>query len=247
MATQSRHTPMPPVLVTRPLGKAERFAEAIRTRFDLSVKIVVSPVSAPVFLAVEFPTRRFAGLIFTSETGVAAYKHLKLSPNLPAWCVGDETAAAARKVGFQTRSAQGNAEKLATLIEATGSAGPFLHFRGQEATGNLAGRLTSAAIETDELIVYAQQSLPLNEDAKLLLSAGLPVVIPIFSPKSADRLSDALSDAGLRPTLWVAAISPAAMSSARALQPARHAIAVKPNSDALLDAISDLFDADAQP
>ncbi|TKA93937.1 uroporphyrinogen-III synthase, partial [Cereibacter changlensis] len=121
MASQSRQ----PFLLTRPARQGARFAAALRQRFGEGIRLVTSPLLAPLFLRPELPAGA-ATLIFTSETGVEAFR--RISAEQPqaahsAWCVGERTAEVARAAGLSTRSADGDAEALVAQILAAGEAG----------------------------------------------------------------------------------------------------------------------------
>src|SRR5690606_9859177 len=71
MASQSRQ----PFLLTRPARQGARFAAALRQRFGEGIRLVTSPLLAPLFLRPELPAGA-ATLIFTSETGVEAFRRI---------------------------------------------------------------------------------------------------------------------------------------------------------------------------
>ena len=117
---------MPSFLLTRPALAADRFARSLRGRFGAEIRIHVSPLLAPKLLAPPLPAGPFRAVVFTSETGVAGFRRVSADTGLPAWCVGDRTAAAAREAGFETRSAAGDLAALVEAIRRAGATGPFL-------------------------------------------------------------------------------------------------------------------------
>jgi uroporphyrinogen-III synthase len=177
----------PVVLLTRPTVQSARFADILRARVP-ELKIVTSPLIAPVLLSPIMPLKPWKAIILSSETGAEAAGRIKATlPDL-AFCVGDRTAQAARAAGFVTRSADGDAEALLTLI-LSHPIGPLLHLRGREARGDLAKRLSANGIETDEAVIYAQEEQPLTDEAIALLQGATPVLAPVFSPRSAEILA----------------------------------------------------------
>lgn len=98
---------MPSILLTRPAQASGRFALSLRDRFGPEIRIVVSPLLSPQLLGPPVPAGPFRAVVFTSETGVAGFRQVSADRSLPAWCVGDRTAAAAQDAGFSTRSAGG--------------------------------------------------------------------------------------------------------------------------------------------
>jgi uroporphyrinogen-III synthase len=76
------------------------------------------------------------------------------------------------------------------------------------------------------------------------LQAEGPVLVPLFSPRSAQILAQALPPEAKAP-LWIVAISPAAATEAQALTPARLAVAPHPDGGNMLQAVLQMLSADA--
>jgi len=247
MARQSR---LPPFLLTRPAAQGDRFARALRARFGAGIEIIDSPLLAPEFLSPVLPARRFQALIFTSQTGVEAYRRIAADPALvgvrQAWCVGDRTAAAAREAGLATLSAQGDAAALAQAIASARPPGPLLHLRGQEVRGDLAASLESAGIETYSVIVYAQAPQPLTAPAMAALQTDVALLVPLFSPRTAALFAAATRQIDLRARLWLASLSPAVAAATGDLPCAGHVIAARPDAAAMITSLAGLIDAAAQ-
>ena len=235
MTPQSRAIP---VILTRPAAQGDRFAADLRARFGDAVDVILSPLIAPVFPAVALPDGDFGAVILTSETGAQAAARL---PGVPhrAWCVGDRTAAAARALGFDASSAAGDADTLVTAIVAAGESGPLLHLRGRDSRGDVAARLTAQAVPTAEVIVYAQEAQPLTDAARAVLAGHGPVIVPLFSPRTAQIF------AATRPAaaLYIAALSPAVAAGLGDLPCRMLRCAAKPEAAALLQALVPLIDA----
>jgi uroporphyrinogen-III synthase len=246
MARQSRPAVLPPFLLTRPAAQGDRFADELRTRFGPAMRVVLSPLLMPDYLNAALPGD-VTGVIFTSETGVAALGRLRPARGLPAWCVGDRTAQAARLEGYEARSAAGDAAALVAAILAEAPGGPLLHARGEDSRGAVAERLTAAGIPTSEALVYAQRPAPLTDEARHLLGGTDPVIVPLFSPRTAALLVTALTDIPAPAPVWVVSLSPAVAEAAAPLAPVRQAIARSPDASALLDAAEGLIAAPAQP
>jgi uroporphyrinogen-III synthase len=243
MARQSR---APVVLLTRPAPQSQRFAQALQARLP-SVQVVVSPLMQTEWLHPPLPDRPFHALILTSETGAEAAGHLRAAGTpLPetAFCVGPRTTDTARAAGFAAISADGDVHALAALIRAAQPQGPLLHIRGEDVAGNLAETLTNGGIETHSAILYAQRPCPLSPAALTLLQAADPVLVPLFSPRSAQILAQALPPEAKAP-LWIVAISPAAATEAQALSPARLAVAPHPDGGNMLQTVLQMLSADA--
>ena len=232
-----------PVLITRPEEQARRFASQVTARFGDAVSVVVSPLLAPEFFSPRLPDRAYKALILTSETAVHAAQILMAQGvTLPeqAYCVGGHTAKVAASAGFSARSADGNADALFDDLMKAPHRGPYLHLRGKDTRGDLAGRLTAAGRLTDEAIVYAQIACPLSTSAAELLATEGPVCIPVFSPRSARLLAQALDRLPRNATLHIVAISAAVGPELSAVGPATLTIAAEPTAKAMLDAMGDL-------
>lgn len=232
---------LPPFLLTRPAAQSDRFAEQLRARFGPQIRIVSSPLLAPRFLAPALPEVRWRGLIFTSETGVAAYRQLSAGRGMAAWCVGGRTAEAARLAGFDARSAGGDADDLLTLLLASGATGPLLHARGQDVTGNLSERLNSAGIETFQAVVYAQRPQPLTPEAATMLASDAPIIAPLFSPRTAALFAASPCVLSRRAPLWLAALSSAVAVACAPAKAQRTVLASRPDTDALIEALAEFL------
>ncbi|WP_374302651.1 uroporphyrinogen-III synthase [Paracoccus sp. (in: a-proteobacteria)] len=183
----------PALLLTRPLADSRRFAAMLP-----DWRAVLSPILRIV--AVDHDGRQLRdapGLVFTSAhaVGSAGPGRGRL-----ALCVGGHTARVARAAGFDVREGNGFAEGLLPMIEAAGV--PLVHPHG---------RHLARVLPVPGVVVYDQQAVPLTLEAQALLAGGAPVVLPLFSPRSARLVADAAH--GARAPLWLVAISDAAMAA----------------------------------
>ncbi|MYM55318.1 uroporphyrinogen-III synthase [Thalassovita mangrovi] len=227
---------MATLLLTRPLASSQRFAAQLRERLG-DVQVVISPLMRiePVGTA---PDLVGAGtLIFTSQNALAAVPD---GQGRPCYTVGDATAAAAQAAGFDPIAVEPDAEALFQRIMADRPAGPLLHLRGHHARGRLAERLTGAGIATDEKVVYEQRETALSDEAETLLSGEEPVIVPLFSPRSAKIfVSQYAGDA----PLFIAAMSDAVADALGGLPVQQVARAAAPDAAAMIDTIEGLMDA----
>lgn len=224
----------PAVLLTRPPAQSDAFAHCLQASVP-GLRVVVSPLMAPVFLKITLPECPIRGVILTSQTGAEAAAGLR--PHLPdlAYCVGDRTAQVAQEAGFRIRSAQGNAEALLALI-LRDPVQPLLHLRGREARGDLAERLSAAGCATQERIVYAQEAQSLNAQAVDVLTGEAPVIVPLFSPRSAEIFVAAWQALPKHAPLHVVAIS-AAVAQAQGVSQTLSMIVPHPDGPSMLRAV----------
>jgi uroporphyrinogen-III synthase len=217
------------LLLTRPLPAARRFLSALEAAHGGPVPAIISPVLEIRPVPVVLP-RRPAALILTSENGAARLGELGLG-GLPAWCVGPRTAAVARDQGAQVIEARPDAEGLLTALLGTRPSGPLLHLRGEHARGDLAARLRAAGLPAEEAVAYRQEALPPTPEAQAALAGPGPLVVPLFSPRSAMLLGGW----NLRAPLRVVALSDAVAGAAAPLGPVRLLVAAAPDGAAMVE------------
>ncbi|ARO15621.1 uroporphyrinogen-III synthase [Ketogulonicigenium robustum] len=198
------------LLLTRPEAAARRFhagliAEAVATAAIISPVLQITPITP------ELPKRVPAALVLTSENGAAALARLSLPAGLPAWCVGQRTADVAAAHGARPILAGPDAARLLPRLLAEGGDGPFLHLRGAHVAADVAGALRAAGRVCDEAVVYDQVVQPLTTQARACLSGASPVIVPLFSPRSAAAFA---GQGPFAAPLWVIAISDAAAAKA---------------------------------
>jgi uroporphyrinogen-III synthase len=249
MARQSEASSTPglgtPVLVTRPETEALAFAAALTSRFGWTVRPIVAPLMASRFLTPKLPDGPFAGVIFTSARAVEA--GMAIGATLPrrAFCVGRKTAEAAAAAGFQAESADGDADALVALVVASRPDGPLLYLRGVDSRGEVAERLNSLGIYTQDLVVYRQEPQALGPAGLVVLQEPGKVIVPLFSPRSALLFRNTLPPAA-KASLYLAAISQAVVEVAIGLPSVVLEVAPRPDAAAMLDTVGKLLE-DAPP
>jgi uroporphyrinogen-III synthase len=246
MGRQSAPSAPVPVLLTRPMAEARSFAIALTDRFGPGVQPILAPLMAVRHLAPTQPPGPFSGVIFTSTAGVEATLHLGRDLPQLAWCVGRKTAERAAAAGFRARSTDGDADAMVAAILADPPPGRLLHLRGEDARGEVAERLISAGIETVSLTVYRQEAQPLSPDAVAILAADGPVILPLFSPRSAALFRAALPPK-TRAMLLLAAMSAAVADEARAIPHRALEIASHPTAEAMLHTCGTLLQTASLP
>jgi uroporphyrinogen-III synthase len=224
---------MPPLLLlTRPEPASRRFLAELEALAGRRIAAVMAPVLAiepvPVALA-----ERPAALVLTSENGAGRAGALGLA-GLTAWCVGPRTAHAARAAGLRAIEAGPDAEGLVARLLAERPEGPLLHLRGEHAAAPVAARLRAGGIEVGEAVAYRQRALPPTGAARAALGGERPVVLPLFSPRSAALVAGWGVGAGA--PLHVVAISPAAARAAAPLGARTLDVAARPDGAAMAGA-----------
>lgn len=226
------------LLLTRPALQSDRFAQEAAQRFGPDLDVLVSPV---IEIAPTNPVpdlTGFAGLIFTSENAVRIFGQTGRGRDLPAWCVGARTARAAKHLGLDARSADGNIDDLIALIASGAPAGPLLHLHGRYRAGALEPALSALGVSVTSVELYDQTAVSLSQDAKIWLGGSDPLLLPVFSPRSARLLGRDLARA--QAPLLIAAMSPAVAAAIPVQSEHRIRMAERPDSDAMLDALEKL-------
>ena len=225
------------VLITRPEPGASETAARLEA-------MGLTPIIAPALLVepVQLASRglgRIAATLLTSSNAIAGCPPQCVE--LPAFAVGDATAARARAAGFtNVRSAGGDAVALADLVVATlrYDAGSLLLPTGHSLGADLARDLRSRGFRVVRRTVY-----------RIGRPAALPAVIPrhllrrdargalFFSAETARHFVNLIQSAGLDDAVnSVAAISISERAGValRALPWRRISVASRPNQDAML-------------
>lgn len=225
------------VLLTRPRAQAEAFGARLT---PLGWTPIIAPLQAISFAESPPPLLDEArALLFTSQNGVAAFARLCPSRDLPALCVGPNTAKAARDAGFVALEGPGQAQGLAPWA-AQHSRGPVLHCRGAHSTGDLVSDFAAEGVLLHSHTLYTQTALPLEAHARDALNSGRVGVLMVFSPRSAQLLGQAT--AGIATALPLTLCLSQAVANALNFQAAPEIlIAEQPNGDSMLVALQTVY------
>lgn len=207
------------LLLTRPESDSRRFA-AMLPEFPQMISPIlrIEPVEHD-----RAALAQAESLVFTSAHAIP---FAGPGQGRVALCVGERTAELALLAGFKVQMGNGFAEGLLPLIEATPT--PLIHPHGRHIARNL---------PVPGMVVYEQISQPLLDKALHLLAGEEPVILPVFSPRSAQLLSAELQ--GATAPLWLVVISKAVAESFHAPF-TKIAIAQKPTSQAMIKEIRDI-------
>lgn len=217
---------LPTIVLTRPEPQAAAFAARLRALVGEDVRIVISPVIE--IRSVEWhPPSRSDFAIVTSAHAVPALSRLSMRPGAPVYCVGPATADVIRAAGFRPVAGPGTAEGLIRTIRAEAPPGEGLYLRGHHVSTDVAGQLRDHGLSVAEAVVYDQRAVPLSDTALALLAGPGPVVLPLFSARTARLVSDEVPMPG--PCLRPVAISDGV---ARAWPPGHPAPTVAATPDA---------------
>lgn len=148
------------MLVTRPEPDASDTAARLAA---LDIEAALCPLLAHETLPTSLPEPTgFAGLALTSANALRALEErgvLKDYLRLPAYTVGDRTAALAEDMGFGfVQSAGGGLSDLVDLLAHAGVNGPIFYPTGRDQSGDLAKSLAPFGVMVIAAQVYAMNA-----------------------------------------------------------------------------------------
>ena len=229
----------PILLLTRPRPQAERFARFCAEAIQPAPKTVISPILTIRPRKEDVDLTLFSAVILTSENAVNALADVAQVGGVTAFCVGDRTAQAARDCGMLAISAKGDADELVALVQQESFSGPVLHVHGAETAGNVADRLRAVGLSVHNKIIYDQVPTALKPEAMTLSWGDAPLVLPLFSPRSATLVAAGLTTA--RAPLILVALSAAVAKAWTGPKPAQIQIADRPDARHMRDIIAAHF------
>lgn len=186
----------PGLLITRPATTAAAFAQDVQAQMGSDVDIVISPILTISSIPLTLDVKQYPTLIFTSAHAVRAVASSTKQRDFICYAVGGATSDCAAREGFNVREGGGTGDALARRIIGDRPSAPCLYLRGKHIAYDLAGTLSSAGIETQEMVVYDQQETDLNPEAIDFLASGRPVILPLFSARSATLFFDRYTATG---------------------------------------------------
>jgi len=219
--------------MTRPLASSQTFVASLPQEVAKRVMPVISPLLQIEERKGAIPLTDTDVAIFTSMYGV---QFAPKGSGRTAYCVGPGTTQAAKKAGWKAVNAGGNADALVSTIKVQKPQGQLVHMSGHHTRGNVAARLNAAGLNAKTVTLYDQMQIPLTKKASDLLLGDLPVLIPLFSPRTAAQFVTVAPDT--RNTVLVA-LSEAVAQEVDGFAPDRLYIAKEPNAKAMIATIAD--------
>jgi uroporphyrinogen-III synthase len=234
------------VLVTRPepeaaACKAQLEALGHEVSVEPMLRIELLPIAAAALAGA-------AGIIVTSRNALRA---LGASPalapalGLPILTVGHGTAEFARKLNFErVLAGEGSAAELVPMIAAAADSirGPLIHLAGEMVAFDLETPLAAHGVELRKIVAYrAVAAKSLSDQTKALLANGAIDAAILMSERTAAIFSRLVADAGLRENargIVFLCLSSAVAVSLREVDPGRVEVAERPNSEAMLAAVT---------
>ncbi len=221
---------MPHILLTRPTDASRRFADRLVGAGVAQGDITIAPVFDIVVPPLALNPDPGTLLILTSQNAVQAAAQVLAGASYRAVCVGDRTTQSAQAAGFDARCLGDTVSEF--LDRFAGHPGPVLHLRGTHTTTDIAQHLAQAGQAAQSQVIYDQRETPWTDTVYDNLKGGTPVVLPLFSPRSAALVCKRLNAAVRH---QIVAISPAVAQVCRDFGFDCVAVASQPNGQAVLD------------
>jgi len=222
------------ILITRPRPAADQFARDLRAAVGPGVPVLVSPVMRIETETGAAPDLSGVRTLILTSAHAGPLDTVAMRPDVTCYCVGAATAAAARAKGVRAIEAGGTVERLLERLADDAPPGPIHYLRGAHVSADLAGILAQAGLDVTQTIVYRQVEVPLDAGARDLLGGSAPVILPLFSARSARLV---FSVGPVRAPLLVAAISDSVAREVPFGRAGRLVIADAPTTGSMIMAI----------
>ena len=218
------------LLLTRPLGGNERFCLKIK-HLLYSCEILDNPIQRIDFLPSLSKINKNSVLIFTSANGLRAAKKHNLI-NKKCFVVGANTKKIAVSFGYDVLGFSKDQENLLKLIKSKKPTESMVHIRGKHTVGNLCDALKRNQFSCLDIIGYNQEPLKIKKQNLQKIHSGRPVILPIFSSRSAELLQSNLDLTGFN----VIAISEAVAKIVTGVELGELVISKKPDLNSMQEA-----------
>lgn len=218
------------LILTRPEPSAAQILAQVQAALGGAVPVVLSPV-----LKIEsepgWPDMSDADVIIATSVNAI---HGPLGGK-PVFCVGARTADAAAKAGGEVRHCALDAASLIAWIGTQPNPGHVLYLRGSHVATDIPAALAGLNIDGRSVQTYRQEEQPLTETARHVIEGERPAILPLFSPRSARLVGQAVTQIGA--DLHVIAISDAVAKVWRAETGGASVVVAQPTGDAMLKRI----------
>lgn len=165
------------------------------------IDTIIAPLFELEYLHPEIPSRQYQAVIFTSRHSARNFVENYPIPAIPAFCVGNETAAVLKDAGFsQIHSANGDMIDLYALICATvtDKTAPLLRLHADLDDDPLYDRLVQDHYDVTRLAFYVTHPVTdMPEQAILAIENNEIDGICFYSPNAARHFTQLIMEAEL--------------------------------------------------
>lgn len=225
------------LVLTRPEQSADQLLDQIREALGRDVPVVRSPIMK-ITATGDWPDLTGADVIIVTSAHAI---HGSLDGR-PVLCVGARTAEAARQAGGDVRHCALDAMSLLAWMETQPNPGFVLYLRGTHVATDIPDALAKRSIKARSVQTYQQEDLPLTDAARTVLEGERPAILPLFSPRSARLVGQAVDRVGA--DVHVIAISKAVAEVWRAETGGQCEVVSSPTGAAMADRIIAACDTD---
>lgn len=177
----------PLIILTRPIDGSHDFATLLRSALP-ELQIAIHPLQDIAFAhRPNVDLDHFDGYLFTSRNGVIAGSRWTIPPR-HCFVVGAKTADAARAAGHSVVGISQTVQDLIATLPDNVVQGKYAYFHGRHITMDVAKSLQKTGINITPFIAYEQNAAPLSQAALNDLSRENPLILPLFSTRSAELL-----------------------------------------------------------
>ncbi|KPQ05986.1 MAG: uroporphyrinogen-III synthase HemD [Rhodobacteraceae bacterium HLUCCA12] len=222
------------LLLTRPRAQSLRFARRCQSEWPPH-RCLIAPLTEIVPLSFDPSSLHDAdALVLTSPNAVPAVAGM--AGQVPAWCVGPGTAAAARAAGFTVHVAGGDAAHLLADLKRAGGNKRLVHVHGRHLARDLVAELAPLGFDIRGVAVYEAREVAWPATVLHTIDATPHIVAPLFSPRAAEAFAARIGTCRAA-TLTIVAISTKCADRLPDALRARCIIAQSPDADAMSRAI----------
>lgn len=179
-------TPQISLIMTRPAEANARFADLLPPALHPQLTVIESPLTDIVPLAARDDLTAADVAVFTSVNGV------RFAPDgdgRQAFCVGRRTTEVAQAAGWQAIFGGETADDLVAFLKVHPPKSALWHIAGRHTRGQVVDRLVAQGVTATGVTVYDQLLKPLTQQAREALQRPEPVIVPVFSPRTAARFA----------------------------------------------------------
>lgn len=247
---------MTAVLLTRPADLSAALAAKLET---YAVPTFQAPLLVPELLDPAVPPLdAVQAFVFSSQQAVMCFAELLrangiAANDIPTFCVGATTAAAARKAGFQqTHNANGNQAALLVMLlkQTRPEDGIIVYVRGADVAGDIAEALARHKYRTESTIVYRMRTVEtLSDEIVDSLYGGEIGFVMLYSQRTAEALlalSRTLDFANALTQIGAVCMSEQIADTARGVHWRSVRVAGEPTEDAMIKALLEAMSAIGQ-
>ena len=217
-----------PMIMTRPAPSNSAFISQLPVAVREKLSIIENPLIRIRQLGVDPHLTSGEAVIFTSSNAVNAVPD---GEGRTAYCVGERTSQTALKAGWQAQVMGRNVEELIAGLKKIGPQFPLCHLRGKHIRQDIVDALSPQGFDVRQVAVYDQELLPLGELARHAITQDYPVIVTLFSPRTAQHFAASVVSVS---QLHILALSDAVADECARIDGTKTVVAERPDAQAMV-------------